>query len=443
MHSSMPKSRLTTIGAFLTITSSAARAADVLVVDIAGGGAYTSIRSAVAASQDGDIVLVRAGNYAEEVEIDRRTVTLVGEGMPRLVGHLVIENLDSTDAVHVAGLVIEPPIGVFPYNPFIGALDVRNSLGAVRVQDCRLLGADREGRSPYWTWCTSGGCVSPDGGCGVLAVACEDIALVDCVVEGGEGSVSAVAVSGYGGDGVVADRVTHMSIVRTVVRGGPGGIGDDPGNGGAGVRLVGHTSLQVAYAAFFGGIAGCWAGWVGTPYWTDFGGDGLVRGAGTITYDFEGLYFAGEAAPMPCVPQFWGVSSHPGAPQSGSGGIVGLDGFPNTLHAPTLVREGQPWSLEIVAPAGEAAHVLYASATTFRFRPALEQPRLVGVPSHSLIGPPALVPATQRLILGQAPFQLPAAAMGDIVWLQAVVGPVGGVPTLSSARFVVRLDASL
>jgi hypothetical protein len=32
--------------------------------------------------------------------------------------------------------------------------------------------------------------------------------------------------------------------------------------------------------------------------------------------------------------------------------------------------------------------------------------------------------------------------MGDVVWLQAVVGPVGGVPTLSSARFVVRLDAA-
>lgn len=419
----------------LAVTCAGASAADVLVVDAAGGGAFTTIQAAVDMALDGDIVLVRAGTYPGDVVIDARTLTLVGEGDPQVAGHLVIQNLDTSDVVQLSGFVVTPSGGALAYQ---GALDIRFARGRVRVQDCELRGASAEGPSPYWSY---GFFFVRDGGPGVLAAMSEDVALVDCVAVGGAGDFGVVVVSGWGGDGIVAQSVARLSVVRTVSTGGAGGDGDDPGHGGAGVRLVAATTLHLAYSACIGGGAGCYANFIGTPNWTVDGGHGLVRGTGTTTYDFEGHFFGGEAALGGCQTPAGGS---PGAAQVGSGALVPLaNGFPNTLHAPALVREGQPWALEVVAPAGELAGVRYAASTGFGFRPALEQPLLLGAPSLPLVPPTSLIPASNRLTLPQSPFQLPQGTDGDVVWLQGAAGATSRTVTFTSARFVVRLDASL
>jgi hypothetical protein len=422
--------------ALLAASTSLGIAGDVLVVDAAGAGAFTSIQAAVTASADGDVVLVRAGTYSGDVTVDARTLTLVGEGMPRLVGHLKVQNLDTPDVVNIAGLIVAPPQGTFPVTPYVGALDVRLARGRVRVQDCDLRGADSEGHSPYWSW---GVGAQPDGGPGVLSVMSLDLALVDCAVRGGVGAFSVVAVSGYGGDGIVAQDVTHLALVRTVTRGGEGGLGDDPGNGGAGVRLVGRTTLYLAYSALNGGAAGCWSGFMGSPNWITTGGPGLFRGAASRTYDFEGLFFGGPAADGACLTP---AGSTPGLPDEGSGALHALNGFPNTLHAPTIVREGTPWSVEVVGPVGELARLLHATETGFGFRPSGEQPLLLRAPTISTPGAGSVIPGTQRVSLPMSAFQLPPSVDADVEWLQALVGPAGGTATFSSARFVVRLDAA-
>jgi hypothetical protein len=441
----MPMYRSTTLArafaaqALLAASSSLGFAADVLVVDAAGAGAFTSIQAAVNSAADGDVVLVRAGSYSGDVIIDACTLTLVGEGQPQLVGHLIVQNLDTPDVVNIAGLVVEPPQDLtLSLAPYIGALDVRNARGRVRVQDCNLRGADFEGRSPYWSW-PWGNLAMPEGGAGVLAVMSNDLALVDCVVRGGDGAPGIIVVSGYGGDGIVAEDVTNLTVVRTVARGGTGGGEDDPGYGGAGVRLVGATTLHLAYSALIGGSPGCWGTWGGTPNWWTYAGPGLFRGAASTTYDFEGLFFGGTPVVGACVTP---GGSYPGLPNEGSGVMLSLHGFPNTLNAPTIVREGLPWSVEVVGPVGETAHLLHSTGTGFGFRPALEQPRLLGALPISLVGGGSLIPGTQRVQFPQGTFQLPASADADVTWLQAVVGPAGGPATFSSARFVVRLDAA-
>ena len=53
--------------------------AGVLVVDAAGGGAFTQIQPAVDAALPGDLVLVRAGDY-EGFTIAGKSVNVVGDG---------------------------------------------------------------------------------------------------------------------------------------------------------------------------------------------------------------------------------------------------------------------------------------------------------------------------------------------------------------------------
>ncbi|MEZ6013975.1 MAG: hypothetical protein R3F49_02575 [Planctomycetota bacterium] len=417
----------------------AALASDVHVVDAAGGGAHTTIQAAVQAAQDGDVILVRAGAYAGDVTLGASSLVLVGEGAPQVLGHVLVQNLDSDDTLAMSGFVVSPPRGTFPFAFYRGAVDVRQCRGPVRLQDCVLRGADEAGVGPLPDHAPS--LFVADGGPGLYAEMSHDVALVDSQAFGGVGALGVVAVSGWGGEAVFALDVAHLTVARSVVRGGRGGDGDDPGDGGAGARIFGGTTLHLAYAALFGGDAGCWAGFMSSPGWMVDGGDGLVRGAGTHTWDFDGVFGGGADASGSCAPTPAGGA--PGQAHGGSGAMVSSTGFPNTLHAPALVREGQAWSLEVVATAGELASVPASSATAFGFRPRLEQPRLIAAPGLLMAAPPQVIPPTERLLLLQPPATLPLGLDADVRWFQAAVGPLGGPATWGSARFVVLLDAAL
>ena len=84
-----------------------ALAADVLVVDAAGGGDYTSVATAALAAADGDVLLVRPGNYPfEEVVIDGKGLTIVkdGPGIVKSYRWVRIQNLPAGKEVHLNGL---------------------------------------------------------------------------------------------------------------------------------------------------------------------------------------------------------------------------------------------------------------------------------------------------------------------------------------------------
>lgn len=412
--------------------------ADVLVVDPAGApGTFATPQAAVNAATPGSVILVRPGSYAGDVHVNVLGVALVGEGTAIVRGHVKVSGLPADQDLLISGLTLEPPAFGGPAAVYEGALDVRGCLGHVRVQDCVLRGAVGEGHDPLAN--PGGTLYSRTGGPGAYVVGSADVAFVECQLLGGEGEIGVVNPSGLGGAGALASDVRHLTLARCVLRGGTGGRGDDPGHGGAGASIVGATTANVAYSALLGGDAGCWAQFMVSPGWTVNGGAGLLRGAGTMTWDFDGVYAGGGAATGGCATPAGGS---PGLPVAGAGASVPLSGFPNTLHAPAVVREGQPWSVEIVGPAGERAELRHATATAFAFRPALEQPRLLQPPTFTLIGAAQTIPASQRAVLPQAAFGLSPGVGADIVWLQAVVGPASGPATFSNARFVVRLDSS-
>lgn len=72
-----------------------------------GGCEYGSVRAAVAAAADGDIVLVQAGTYREGALVIDKSVTLEGEGWPVLDGELKHQIITiSANDVTVRGLVL-------------------------------------------------------------------------------------------------------------------------------------------------------------------------------------------------------------------------------------------------------------------------------------------------------------------------------------------------
>lgn len=60
--------------------------ADITVADD-GSGDYTTIKDAIDEAKDGDVILVKAGTYTEEIEIDGNSgsLTLIGEGPGRTI----------------------------------------------------------------------------------------------------------------------------------------------------------------------------------------------------------------------------------------------------------------------------------------------------------------------------------------------------------------------
>lgn len=410
-------------------------AGDVLVVDPSGAGDHTTLQAAVNAASDGDVLLVRPGVYPEDVTLTARALTIAADGNVTLRGHLFVRDVAIGQVLLISGIDVAPPPGWASGPSYYGAVDVRDCQGRVRIQDGDLTGADSEGSSPF-----AHPAATFSGGPGLRAAQCDDIALIDCRATGGPGGLAVVAPSGLGGDGVWATDVALLGLIRTVSTGGHGGRGDDPGHGGQGARLDGATTLHIAYGAYTGGDAGCWETYPGSPGWTVDGGAGLWRGAGTTTWDFAGVFLGGRTA-MQSGCENTPAGGNPGAPHGGPGGMTTQVGYPNTLHAPALVRAGQPWALDLVAEAGEQARLFHASQPTFDFSPLFEQPRLIGGVDVRRYPGVFTVPASQHVVVPFAPFVLPPSVDAYVHWFQGFVNPVGGSGAFSSARAIVYLNA--
>lgn len=80
------------------------------VVDVAAGPGvdFTSVREAVLAAASGDVVLVRAGDYLDDVEIDGKSLILVEEaGAEASILTLEVRNVPASGFVAVRGLELD------------------------------------------------------------------------------------------------------------------------------------------------------------------------------------------------------------------------------------------------------------------------------------------------------------------------------------------------
>lgn len=266
-------------------------AADVIVVDAGGAGDYTTLTAAVAAAVDGDLLLVKHGEYFEPgpVVIFDKALTIAGEpigpsgaDIVRVREGLVVRDLSGGRQVVLQNLWAAglPSSASAAATPGLQLLDNNNH---VRLQHTTLQGGGggddaNPGGAPGLSATNSasvalvhsaasggGGQFSPDlhvptgpGGHGIHITGGQ-LALVGSVAGGGWGGSNNVGAWPYGGDGghgVLADGA-DVFMSSATIRGGDGGIAHVGGAGGAGLVLTDTDwALRLADTAFFGGQGG-------------------------------------------------------------------------------------------------------------------------------------------------------------------------------------------
>lgn len=330
-------------------------AGNVLVVDAAGGAAFTEISAAVAVAAPGDVVLVRSGTYAPFV-IDGLSLTVAADlgasvqvfgGFPG-PGGVQTRNLAAGQSVVLRGLVVSAP-------GFTAALAVRDCQGAVLVEDCTFLGEtthtaftreavriQNSARVTLVRCLALGGtavlgALPFNGGHGLVVAGGSAAHLYDCTLLGGCGTFYELLMVGDGGDGGHVMDGSFLYASGSRFQGGDGGPGSSPclfpdaGDGGAGLRLLGTPpQAELLDIPAAGGLGGPGPG------------GGCPPGANGLGLDVE----------------------------SGTANII--PGVARTMSAAHPVREGQTLVIDFSGLAGDLAVVGLSDAHQPVFLPALE-----------------------------------------------------------------------
>lgn len=224
--------------------------ADVHVVDITGAGEYLDIPSAVAASVDGDLILVRPGTYGGGITITGLDLVVTAEdpAATTLAGGVTVRDVPFGKSAVVAGFRVT------------GALDVSGNTGVVVLEDCRF--PRRLGLVS-----TPGISFNQFGDCGIgisdrTVTTSSAVVLTACYLEGA--NAGATVWDGYPGWHALQVSGSHVALYDCVLVGGDGAdtpVGGHPpthaGAGGDGVRVLGAGStLRMARTAAIGGNAG-------------------------------------------------------------------------------------------------------------------------------------------------------------------------------------------
>src|SRR5690349_4869715 len=241
--------------------------ADVIVVDANGGGQYTSIQTAIAAAQDGDILIVHTGTYPA-FTVDNRDLWIVsGNGaVVNVNGTVRVRNLAASKACLLSGLQLTG-VNTSTYDG-TPALKIESNAGNLRIEKCTMRGSDAY---PYDDNLT--------GGVGTVVTGSLRVALSNCSSTGGKGSSWTYLINGGRGGDAITTQGSIVALYDSILTGGDGGIanyvipGDSGGDGGDGCRVYDYGILASG-SQIRGGRGG--------NEWTvpGDGGNGLYVGAG-------------------------------------------------------------------------------------------------------------------------------------------------------------------
>jgi hypothetical protein len=330
-----------------------ARAGNVLKVG--PGQAYSGIQPAIDAASDGDVVLVYGGSgpYAGFVVPDR-SLAIVGEPGTNaaVLGEIHVEGQGARRTVVVASLVAHAS------DALQNALQLKQSLAAVRLQDCTLAGEDLT--------------IPQDAGVAANIGFCSDVVFTRCTLRGGNGlqSASNCWAMGRGGDACFA-RSSMVEIYGSTLSGGPG-AGDfceehlDGLHGGQAFETP-EGVLFASGCQFQGGAGG--AG--GDGDFLEYGGNGGNGG--------DGIRLGSTPPPSLGMPQallhsctlLGGAAGMPGFGGLGSGspGSAGLpiDTFSGSaststdparrMEGPSLAREAESVTLVFHGAPGDEVYL--------------------------------------------------------------------------------------
>lgn len=311
------------------------------VVDVAGGGDFTSVQAAVNAANSGDTVLVKMGSYGRTV-IDGKGLTVAAEMGQNVTiqGGLSVRNLPADDVVALLRLRLQGNHGAGTNSEH--GLDVDGCSGPVRVDDCVIRG-------------DHGGFFSGNndhGGTGVQVRACADIAFVRCAVQGGNSGVTWACSDGWdnrAGHGLVAAQDSLVTLHDCSVVAGDaydrfdiecggqqahGGWVADSRLYGSGTRMEGGRGGSELLCA------------LSFP-----GGDGLRLEGGNAHADLQDMTLVGGPSNA--------CGSAPGKPLHLLGGATAnfLPGTPHALEVGSPLRVGTKALLQLSGSPGERALV--------------------------------------------------------------------------------------
>ena len=425
----------------LGLSVPAAFASDVLVVDAAGGSPYVTIQAAVDAAVDGDTVLVKPGSYAAFV-VAQKDLSVIGDGSPRPVvtGGSRVENTLAHQDVLLAGLELR---GVKVAAVGLPGLTIEDALGALRVEDCQILGPDG-------VWCpgTPLGCPSPwpEGGEAVSVSQAVDVTFARCVLRGGKGLDDHLGTNNGGGHALVA-LGARLALYACDVLGGSGGGHSgafhflaDGGNGGHGIvgsdLGVDPLALHLAGTPVRGGPGGWGAQCIDPSGW---GGDGVhlsgVGAGGAALLRLDGALFGGVG----------GCGEPNGLPLVllGSATSTLLPGVARRARVESPVREGQPTQSVFDGVPGDRVYLIGSPVPDFQILRASGGVLHLAPGSFGALAFQGVVPPGGVLTLTSPAATLPAGVDAQRFFLQAVFRDAASARWLSTPLTPVVLDGSL
>ncbi len=217
----------------LSSSLTSAFASDVHIVASDGSGDFTSLSVATTQAADGDVLLVRPGNYGySDVVIQGKGLTIVrdGAGQVEAYANIQILNIPGNREVHISGLryrdleidSCQGQVLVEDWAPYYRSAASVTSCDSVTIVNSEFIGvggyAITGGQANY----------GADGGPG-LKVSGSTVTLYSTTSTGGAGDDGAWVPCGVGGDGgpglLVLDNASHVRHIDSNFIGGPRGYG--------------------------------------------------------------------------------------------------------------------------------------------------------------------------------------------------------------------------
>lgn len=421
--------------ALLTLLPTAASAGSVLLVDPAAGP-FFEIQPAIDAAADGDVVLVRTGDYPAFVVVSREVAIVADAGETvRIVGAVRIRDTAAGQTVVLAGLRAQ---GVGDTTTGTFGLRATGCAGSVRVLDCELSGRVGAVCANYpWYGMPSGARLQDCADFAFSRTSLAGTASGGGTYTGGDqdraGSglevlnsrvvtdrVFAYGAPGYscpdgaaGGMGARIQGASEVFTLHSTLRGGAGGSNFQPplghgGNGGNGAFVVACPSSAVLRS-------------LGSSY---LGGD---AGLGNCRSNCQGVEYDGLAgAPV----QLEGCATH-----------VALAGVAPSITCATVVRENSSLALILTGMPGDRIWLRTSRATGHAYDAARKGVHLL----PNTFGESLLVAEIGPS--GQAAYAYPIGALpptdqARVMHLQVTAQRADGTIQLGSARSVAIVDST-
>jgi hypothetical protein len=400
-----------------------ANAQAVIIVDIAGGPGSdaTTLQGGIDLALDGDIVLVRSGNYDEFV-IAGKSVTVAADSG----ASAGVQGFSEVSGVPAGGRVVLSGLRLIPSPTTWSTLELSNNAGAVWIDDCAFRGFSFPFGGPLPAidiiGCDqvsiSGGdfdslaqSIGSTDGVAAVRVASSAVVIADSDLAGGDGADGGFGfIAGYAGGPGLEVNSGEVLVTGSSLSGGPGGQG---------------SAQEVVIPCGPGGP----------------GGPGLELGAGAPAVRLRSVTLTGGAGGPPGTGV--GCNNGPPGPQQSvaSGSVTPLLGPARSLDADRVLREGDPLTVTLQgAPFENTWWVVSAT-------PAFVSDVFGG--SNFLVGDPFVffplgpTDGTGQLVLNHTLNSLHPAIVGVTVHQQVFFTSAPGQFVGSGGRSVVLLDANV